>query len=397
MALFGPINPEPQQNMLKGMANVEELQKAQIANALARIQEKYAPQMAEAEIGLKHGQEFENRGRGAHYYAEATTAPSRIGLNNAQAGHMNALTKYLPQELALKEKQLQQQTGRFGAAYQMARMLQAMPSAARATWIAQNQEAYAGMMAELGNQIPSAINAPLDQPSAPISASNALSQTTPNGAASPQNALMQPSAQNMPLPVTNPRFAPANADQIAQLAKANEMAANAALTTARTRTQMEGAIQLEGYLNDPYIQNQAINAAQYAGALGKGKAAIDALLQKNPEAYEDYLAFKNSTMVGFRGRFKTLENMGATDEQRKEMYGMYDKTMDALTSNPAQFIIQYNKLGELVDTIARNVQHSASPVANVNRLEGFNPIGGTQNNPSLSKVSDDELRKIAGM
>lgn len=390
MALFGPINPEPQQYMLKGMSNVEQLQKEHLQNALLQIQKQYMPGMQEAEIGLKHGQEFENRGRGTNYFAEATTAPSKIGLNNAHSGYYNAMTKLMPEEMALKQKQLQQQTSRFGSAYQMAKMLGAMPTAARATWIAQNQEAYAGMMAELGNQSPSQANAPLAQPTAGTPAPiNALTQPAQQpGAQPPANAL----AQGMPQPqaapaATSPRFSPSTPEQIAQLQQANNMAANASLTTAGTRRQMEGAIQVENIINDPSVQSQAVNASQYAGAARKGKAALDALSQQNPAAYEDYLAFKNQTMVLLQNRIKTLDQMGATDKQRDELQGLYNKTMDSLTSNPGQFITQFNKLGGTLDTISQSVQKSASPIANVNRLGGFKGI--KEGDGRVSIVSPD--------
>jgi len=343
--LFAPIRmPESEQPFLKGFQNVQQLQQEQLKNALLSIQKQYMPQMQEAEIG-------EKQGRTQNYLAEASMAPSRIGLMNSQAGHYNALTKSIPEELDIKRAQLQQQNQRFGTAYQMARMLNAMPQAARATWIAQNQDAYNQMLAELGNGGMRPSNA-LNNQEAPTEAPNALTQSSPS----------------------SPRFLPPTPEQNAQIAKANQMAANKALSTAATERQMEGAIQVENIVNDPGVQQQVVNASQYAGAVRKGKAALDALSQKNPAAYEDYLAFKNQTQVLLQNRIKTLDQMGATDKQREELEGLYSKTMDSLTSNPSQFITQFNKLGKTLDTIARSVQKSASPIAKVNRLEGYKEI-----------------------
>jgi hypothetical protein len=151
---------------------------------------------------------------------------------------------------------------------------------------------------------------------------------------------------------------------------------------------MEGAVQVQQIINDPGLNQRAMNASNYAGALGKGSAALAALSQKNPVAYEDYLNFKNTDMVLLQNRIKTLDQMGGTDKQRKELQGMYKKAMDSFTSNPAQFMIQFNKLKESLDNVARGVQKSATPIFNVNRLN-------TQV-PSLDHLSDEELARIAG-
>lgn len=357
MALFGPINPEPQQYLLKGMGNVEQLQQEQLKNALLGIQKQYMPQMQEAEIGLKKGQEFENLGRGQNYFAEASIAPNRGRLYDAQAGHFNALTSLAPQELDLKRQQLEQQKNRFGDAYNFSRVVNSLPAEVRAQVISQNPEAFANMVSTFGNAAM--------QGAYPAQSQNALNAMPPQNGGTPQNALLNPQ--------TSP-FAAPTPQQIADLQKTAQMYTNKKLTTGATQRQMEGAIQVESILNDPTIKQQAIDASQYAGAARKGAAALDALSQQNPAAYENYLAFKNQTMVLLQNRIKTLDQMGATDKQREELMGLYNKTMDSLASNPQQFITQFNKLGKTLDTIGRSVQKSASPIANVDRLEGYKPI-----------------------
>jgi hypothetical protein len=67
---------------------------------------------------------------------EAQTMQNR--LRAAQAGLAGAQTKFMPLKLALTAQQQQRQATRFGQAYQLSRMIMAMPQADRAAWIAAN-------------------------------------------------------------------------------------------------------------------------------------------------------------------------------------------------------------------------------------------------------------------
>lgn len=341
------------------------------------------------------------------------TLGSEIGLKRAQTGLAAEQTRMLPLETLIKGQQGSQSASRFGGAYQMSKALEAMSPAARELWIANNQEQYNQMLMELGNKQNTNMLTPqvMDKffpgmglastaipPSAPsqpnmgqgMGGAPMPNAPPPNRPPAPGMAPsgMPPSgmaASNMPPPS---QFNPSTPEQIQQVKLANQMAANKSLTTNATQRQLEGAIQVENVINDPTVQRQVQNAAKYAGALGKGKAFADALSQQNPQAYEDYLALKNQTMVLIENRIKTLDGMGATDSQREELKGLYEKTADALTSNPAQFVTQFNKLGTTLDTIAKSVQKSATPVSPVNRLEGFKPVGGDM----VTMVSSDGKR-----
>lgn len=286
---------------------------------------------------------------------------SQINERNAQAGYLGAETgktnaeiKFLPLEDLIKAQNASQLGQRFGGAYQMARALSQMSPASRATWIANNQNSYNQMISDLGNRTNASYITP-----------QVMQQFFPG--------MIQPASTSNINPV-NQLFRPPTSDLNAQTQLASQMSANKDLTTGKTRTQNEGAIQVENFLNSPTFQNTARNAAEYAGAYGKGKAAISALSQTNPKAYEDYINFGNQQMPLLMNRIKTLEGMGATDKQREELYGIYNKAINSFTSNPAQFIQQVNNLIDNLNTVGESVQKSSNPLFNVNRLQGIKPI-----------------------
>lgn len=370
--------PAAGQHFLKGMGNIEEFQKMQTLNALAEIKRQYAPQTAEADLELKQGQASMIPARTKLLEEQAGHYPFLNALNVAQTRHQNVLSDLAPTKVQLERDRLKQSQSRFGAAYQMARMLSSMPPAQRAHWIAQNQGPYAQMLTDISNESVASMGGGQDMQMSPVQQTNGEV---------PKNAL------NMPMVPNNKQFQAPNEQQIAELKQTGLIAANNSLTDAATKRQFSGAMQVEAIMNDPVIQAQAINASKYAGAARKGKAALDALSQTNPEAYEDYIAFKDSTMVLLQNRIKTLDQMGATDKQREELTGLYTKTMDAFTSNPKQFITQYNKLGRTLAIIGKAVEKSASGVSYLKRLEGFNPIV-EENANDWSHLSTEELRKI---
>lgn len=377
---FNPGEPYlPFTNTLKnvGQYNANEAQaienqfapeRLRLANALKQNELNFAPRKSEADIG----------------YTEA-----QIPYTNAMTGKIGQETKLMPLDYLLRAQNAQQQASRFGGAYQMAKALQEMSPAARATWIAQNQDEYSQMLTELGNKqsqqnlvTPQVLNKfiPGIMPGTTEVPPGAIPQgVQPLPQSAGQQQRLQHATGGTPLTVDPMQVAQAappgvfkasTPEQIAQQKLASQMAANQYLTTAATRRQMEGAQQVQSIINDPEMNQRAVNASLYAGALGKGKAALDALSQKNPKAYEDYLTFKNDDMVFLNNRIKTLDQMGGTDKQREELHGLYEKAMDSLSSNPAQFMTQFNNLKKSLDNIARGVQKSATPLFPVNRLQG---------------------------
>lgn len=357
--------------------------------------------------------EIQGKGLANNYQGQvnqwyAPNMQADIGLKGANTRNVNENTRLMPLDTLIKAQTASQQSSRFGASYEMARALNAMDPAARSAWIAQNQEPYNQMIADLGNKQNTNLITPqilgqyfpgMQMPNQQPNPMGGIAAPPPG--MPPQPGGMQPTQPGQPnpgapaaglaapMPPTAPaiplgnqqvgRFKPSTPEQVAQVQTASEMAANNKLTTAATRRQMEGAVQVQKIVNDPGVINQAENASMYAGARGRGKVALDALSQKNPAAYEDYKAFTKTTMVLLENRIKTLDQMGGTDKQREELHGLYNKAMDSLTSNPAEFMTQFNKLREGLSVVAEGVQKSATPVFNTNRLEKYAPVGAAAN------------------
>lgn len=317
--------------------------------------------------------------------AKAQYAPEQ---EQANLQKQQLTNKFMPLDNLIRAQQASQQGSRFGGAYQLARGLQAMSPAARQLWISQHQDEYNEMLSGLGSQTSNNFITPeiMQQYFGGNGTNNSQAQST-NFPYQGQQSTQQPQQSAPPqFSSMNPvRFSQSTPEQTKNTQLANETSANNELTTASTRRQYEGAIQVEGIMNSPEFQSQAQNAAAYAGAMGKGKAAIDALSQTNPKAYEDYLSFKNQTLVLLENRIKTLDQMGATNAQREELKGLYDKTADALTSNPEQFLIQLNNLGRVLNMVAQSVQKSASPLTKQNRIGNFNEIPTPQVNTQTIK------------
>lgn len=347
-----PILSAQQANPLgMGLSTGQALQGQALANALEKLKLSVAPQTLQNNLDYKQAQ---------------------IPYLQANTEKLNQEAQFMPLETLMKAQQSAQQGSRFGGAYQLSKGLQAMSPAARQLWISQHQDEYNQMLLDLGNQ-----------------SSNNLITSEILQSYFPQLAINANTPQNVA--VKKPLFSSQTPEATQQTQLANQISANNALTTAATRRQYEGALQIEGIFNDPHFQTQAQNAALYAGVTGKGKAALVALSQTNPKAYEDYLAFQHQTLPLLESRIKTLDQMGASNAQRKLLEDMLGKTANALTSNPQQFITQLNEFGKTLNLVARSVQTSASPLTLMNRVQDFNPIA-----EATKKVNGKTYHKIQG-
>lgn len=378
---------------------LEDLARAGRDTAMADAKMKQAEAMYSPEYFSGRSNLINNQsnltGEQAKYYGADTM--SQIGARDAQGGLARAETKFMPLKYAIEAGNSMRATDRFGGSYQLAKTLQSMSKSAREAFIADNQEAYTQMLADLGNKVmddkkgtgndvltrmvdqffPAPPNnlalSPQDQGRLAAAGIAKPQDQMPQmgglaGAPPPQSLPQQPPMQQLPINQNaKPQFASQN-DQVERQRLANQMSANNDLTTAKTRNQMEGGVQLKSMLADEGLQERAANAAAYAGALGKGKAGITALSQSNPKAYEDYLTFMRQDVTAILNRFKAVEGMASTDQQREELHNVFQKTMDSLTSNPDQFMTQFKNFEKVTDNIAKSVQKSATPIFPVDRL-----------------------------
>lgn len=378
---------------------LQDLARANRDNAMAsaemkRAEAMYSPQYFSGRSNLINNQS-DLTGEQAKYYGADTM--SQIGLRDAQGGLARSETKFMPLKYAIEAGNSMRQNDRFGGSYQFAKILSQMDTATRATYIADHPEQYAQMLNDLGNKAlddkknagndvvsrmanqffpPPQDNltlSPQDQAHlAAAGIAKSPAQMPQIGgladAPPPQSLPQQPPMQQLPMNQPNQSRFNSTPEEIERLKLASQMHANQALTTGKTRSQMEGGVQLKSMLADEGLQERASNAAAYAGALGKGKAGLAALSQTNPNAYEDYLTFMRQDVTGILNRFRAVEGMASTDQQREELHNVFQKTMDSLTSNPDQFMTQFKNFEKVTDNIARGVQKSATPIFPIDRL-----------------------------
>lgn len=380
----------------QGLADVR---KQRLANALSQIKLNYAPQMAQqaadlgkanvaikqsdaqyepsmnaADLMIKHltaqGDQLTNAMNSVKFKYLPQQQQAEIAFKNAQIEKIKSDIKYAPMKLA-------QQQSHFGNAYKLNRMLNGMDKASKAAWIASHADQYSQMMNDLvaGPAIPGMQPAP--------TAPNPQNTPTPNQA--PANSVnMNPMGDMSDLNQTppqdsgqgNPQMPPPdiaapqnNAPPIAQAPSpdsappsfqfTSQIAANKNSVSAPIYKRFENGLEFEKFLNDKHYDRIAANAALYAGALGKGKAALDAIMRSNPQSYEDYLEFHNSFASTAANYNKVMEGLGVQESQRSEILGNITKAFDSNTGNPERAIDQYNRWKNTM----RNVVKSASQIA----------------------------------
>jgi hypothetical protein len=328
----------------------QELLKDQLANALSKIQLKYADPLTQAKLDNERLQP---------------------GLTQSQIDLYKQQAKFYPLAKLIEAQEASNKYNRFGQAYQLSRALQDMSKPAKDLWISQHQDEYNTMISDIAN----GINQHKDFLSPEV-----LKTFFPDINFQSESNLSQ-----------NQKFQPDKKENIDQIRLANEMAANKQLTTAATARQMEGALQVEGILNDPELEKRVRNSAHYAGLLGKEKYYYDSLFDRDNPRLQDYRTLMHIDMPLLLNRIKTLDQMGATNKQREELYSLYNKTMNSWFASGDQFKNQFQRLKKSLDNVAKSVQKSASPIANVNRLES------TKNNLSYSNEDIEFTAKKYGL
>lgn len=401
--------PAIQQGLNLGYAPAEKkaaLERSRLENALRDLQLEYAPQKNEQEL-LRS--QLENQ-----YYSQ--DMESQIAAREAGTEYKGEQTRHLPLSNALQVANTLRANSRFGHDYQLTKFLNNLEPSARAAWIADNQEKYTNLINNMASQVGRELPGETFLTQAlqnyeqggmqgqnqriPTRQTQGMSQRQPQDYAlnlsegQEQNLIDSGMATRGAggAATQAPFYAGQNfqenfqstPEQVDRMQLAAQIAANKSLTTTGTQSQLEGAIQVADVMNNPDFRKKAVNAAEYAGIIGKGKAAVAAFSKDRPESYQDYLSFVNHDMMLLQNRIKALDGMGSSESQMKELHGLYNNTMDLMTSNPKQFIKQLDRLGSALDTVAESVELSANPLGYPSRIKPYENIGAQENKRSGS-------------
>lgn len=347
-------------------------EREKLENALKSVALQYAPEMQAAELA----------------YTEAQTPHM-----NAQTGLINQQSKFAPLQAAIDAQRAMNSQSRFGTAYQKTQALKAAGPDYAQKYIEERQDEYTDMLDTLSNK---ELEEQYNKQNSPVGrmmeeyfpqGDLALSQQDQtnllnSGIARQGNTEGMPIAQNLQRlpgglqsPVGNPQTriqtTPEQREALVNSLRINQ---NRNQVTNKTRNQSEGGTQLMELLNSPDYQNNAISAARYAGIKGEALKSVDMLSTEGQKKIQDAEQFVKSNLFAMKGRIKALENLGSTDEQRKEMNEALSNLDKWYYTDPNLFIRGYNKLGKTLEAVEHSVEKAANPNKANKKASEFVPI-----------------------
>lgn len=397
MAIFEPI-PLPRQTTFldafrQAAMTPRMMQEADLKNQNMAITNKYAPQMNEAEIGLKNAQAFENQGRGTNYFGEATSWGHKNALTDAEARYKNFLPGYMNKELGIKQQQADQMGQRFGTVYQYTKLLSTMPAPARAAYLSQNPEAAIELTNALGNQ---GLQQLMTSPAIGPDNQNALNAQPQGqmGQPAPMNALSaQPQGQPIPaqggqpqnaiLNQGQPQFA-TSPDLNAEFVKSNQMYANKQLTTNKTRQRAEAGVALETLINTPEVDSAFQTLSKYSGMMGGAKAQL--MRATNPEEWATIQNAKEQVIPVLSGSISTLEGFPTSDKGMMQALSYFKQGQQALLNNDPAFMKYINMGKDVLRKESESLQKAANPIYGVDNLPAKN-----NSEKSTTKYSSEDI------
>ena len=337
----------------------QQLQQTQLANALAQLQLQNAPDVMKAQL--------------AHEQALTPYV-------NAETSHLNQATQLEPINSIISAMNSSRANSRFGNAYQLNKMLSAMSPAARASWIAQNQDAYTQAVNDIGNQISNPQNdnySPMLQ-EAMKKVFGTLSPTQNKSNFNTPLTIDQQGINNLVNQgIAKPSFSN-TPENTSQLQLAEQMAANQALTTPSSRRQAEASVNFDKFLADN--QNDYAQAMKsispYAGLIGKGKLSFDTLKSQNPQAYQDYQWFTNAFVPQIENQITQLEGSSVQKSKQAEIKNTFESAVKSLNTDPQSAINYMNRTISLLDQISKQRVNTAQPIFKdtFNKAYGFKGI-----------------------
>lgn len=313
-------------------------------------------------------------------------ANANLGVDQARAPLMNAQTNQITQSTRLApltaavqaqnsinmQNRMAQSGNRFGSSFQLSKMLQGMSPAARYTWQSQNQGLYNQMLAGLaaGNQTQ-------ESPHQSIISPSLLSGTLGKMYSVPQQEQLQaqpkqpqPSSNSGMLngiPYTYPGLqntGPMNGND-QQVARANQMEANKALTTTQQQNRYQAGVALEKFINDPAMNDQLSKMGTYSGLGGQLQKTFD-MIGNNPR-YTQYKSAVSQMAPILSGGISQLEGFAKTDKGLNEGLNYFKRAQDVLGNNPEQAQQYINTGKQILSAELASIKSSTQPLFNVNR------------------------------
>jgi hypothetical protein len=383
--------PEAQQSLSQAIANTGILQ---TQNKFEPILDNLKVQNAQLD-GLIKSQTFKGL---------APAQQAALHLKQSQINYVQAKIKMLPQQMAAQQKRTDWYQS---AAYQFSKTLHSLPANMRAAYIHDHIDLYNQLLQQqqqaalTASTPPASAGAPGGTPTTPLAAPpgappdiSALSDTgmpddvtagltdtgditqgAPDMGANAQSPEIPPiappatvaptqgapSPNNAPSDVTPP-VAPPQKSNLNALKFAAEIDANKKSVSPQIYKRFENSMEFENWLSANHYDRIAKNAALYAGALGKGKAALDAIKRDNPQSYEDYLEFHNSFASTAANYNKVMEGLGVQESQRNEILGNVTQAFNSYSGNPDRALDQYNRWKDNLRRVARSASLVAQPI-----------------------------------
>lgn len=305
---------------------------------------QYAPQLSALDVQQK---QILNAMNSQKFQEQPIAFQQGMALKAAQL-------EQIKQNMLLAPQKLQQQQGRFGAPYQLAKIMSTLTPAGKAALVAANPN-------EMNQVYQTAISKAAGQSGLPmgVPAQNALSPLPPpmDQGAPPQPII----APNQGLPPPSGPSAPSGAQQL-PFAVASQIAANKSSVTSPTTKRLESAVEIEKILNNPANDAMAANAAKYAGIGGKISGGMQAWSKQNPKDYEDYIQFHNQYTSMIANLMRQVEGLGVQESTRNEIRGNILQSFDTMSGNPQRAMDQYYRLKDQMTQIARAASTAAQPV-----------------------------------
>jgi hypothetical protein len=149
------------------------------------------------------------------------------------------------------------------------------------------------------------------------------------------------------------------------------------------------ALNNEIYLsNKDFLVPKILNAMKYAGAAGKGKAALDALKKETPDAYADYDWYKNDFVTTMSNNIRNLESLSVDQVQRAELHRMNDMLKVGLDKPHA-----ISRMNDLIRGV-RIISDSALDVSENKEYRGIRKLdaGVPSSNPSEKYITDEDIK-----